>query len=115
MIEGIEILSQEPIMESSDLGRTIFLIGAGICLVIGILIEALNDNGIGFIIAGFGAFLCLWIGIIIDDSNKMPTGKYEYKVIIDDNVSMAEFYEQYEVIDQDGKIFIVREKDDVDG
>lgn len=32
-----------------------------------------------------------------------------YKVLISDEVSMNEFLEQYEIIDQEGKIFTVRE------
>lgn len=55
------------------------------------------------------------IGVGVDANYKIPIGEYEYKVIIDDNVSMTEFYEHYEVVDQDGKIFIIREKEDVDG
>lgn len=35
-----------------------------------------------------------------------------YKITISDEVSMTEFYEHYEVIEQDGKIFTVREVDD---
>lgn len=34
----------------------------------------------------------------------------EYKVTIDESVSMTEFYEKYEVIDQEGLIFTVKEK-----
>jgi hypothetical protein len=34
----------------------------------------------------------------------------KYKVIIEDSVSMNEFYEYYEVIEQEGKIFTVRER-----
>lgn len=33
----------------------------------------------------------------------------QYKVTISDEVSMNEFLERYEIVDQDGKIFIVRE------
>lgn len=33
-----------------------------------------------------------------------------YKVTIDADVSMTEFYEKYEIISQDGKIFTVEEK-----
>ena len=33
----------------------------------------------------------------------------EHKVIIDESVSIVEFMDKYEIIDQDGKIYIVRE------
>lgn len=116
MINGIEILSQEIIMESTGIGLKIFLIGSLCCVVLGVLLEVLCfRNGGGGAIAVFSVPLCLIVGIITGNVYQIPTDRYEYKVIIDDNVSMVEFYKQYEVIDQDGKIFIIREKEDVDG
>lgn len=35
----------------------------------------------------------------------------EYKVTIDDSVSMNEFLDKYEIIDQEGKIYTVKEKE----
>ena len=37
-----------------------------------------------------------------------------YSVIIDDSVSMTEFYDKYEVIDIQGKIFTITEREDTD-
>ena len=34
----------------------------------------------------------------------------EYKVTIDDSVSMNEFLDKYEILDQEGKIYTVKEK-----
>ena len=116
MIEGIEILSQEPIMECTYLGLKIFIIGSLFSLVVGVLLEVFYfQDGIGILLMLLGAVLWCLIGVFVDANYEIPTGKYEYKVIVDDNVSMAEFYEHYELVDQEGKIFIVREKDDVDG
>ena len=35
----------------------------------------------------------------------------EYKVTIDDSVSMNEFLDKYEIIDQEGKIYTVKERE----
>lgn len=54
-------------------------------------------------------FLCgAMLGIVI--ANCVPTG-YEtiYEVVIDESVSMTEFLERYEIIEQRGKIFTIRE------
>lgn len=116
MIEGIEILSQEPIMECTYLGLKIFIIGTLFSVVVGVLLEVFYfQDGGGLLIMGCGILLCLLTGARIDVNYEIPTGKYEYKVIVDDNVNITEFYKYYEVVDQEGKIFIVREKDDVDG
>ena len=42
------------------------------------------------------------------------TTKYEtqYKVTISDEVKMDEFCEKYEIIEQDGKIYTVRERNE---
>ena len=34
----------------------------------------------------------------------------EYKVIVDDTVNMNEFMREYEILDQDGEIYVVRER-----
>ena len=56
---------------------------------------------------GFTLILSVLVGIVADGE---PT-KYEtqYKVTISDEVSMNEFLERYEIIDQEGKIYTVRE------
>ena len=50
-------------------------------------------------------------GLIASEICMVPTvHETQYQITISDEVSMTEFYEHYEVIDQDGKIFTVREK-----
>ena len=42
---------------------------------------------------------------------KKEVGKeYHYQVTIDDSVSMNEFLDKYEILDQEGKIYTVRER-----
>ena len=43
-------------------------------------------------------------------SNKNSIKYIEYKVTIDDSVSMTEFMDKYEILDQEGKIYTVKEK-----
>ena len=42
--------------------------------------------------------------------NKKDINHIEYKVTIDDSVSMNEFLDKYEILDQEGKIYTVKEK-----
>ena len=53
----------------------------------------------------------LMIGFVAGITEQVPT-EYEtqYKIIVSDEVSMAEFAEKYEIIEQEGKIYTVRER-----
>jgi hypothetical protein len=49
-------------------------------------------------------------GTVMGGTMQTPTAhETQYKVTISDEVPMTQFYEHYEVIEQDGKIFTVRE------
>lgn len=55
-----------------------------------------------------GAIILMLLGVVSDNTNP----KYiEHKVIIDESVSMTEFMDKYEIIDQEGKIYTVRERE----
>jgi hypothetical protein len=43
--------------------------------------------------------------------NKNNINHIEYKVTIDDSVSMNEFLDKYEILDQEGKIYTVKERE----
>lgn len=64
---------------------------------------------LGFTCFIVGAAIAALIGI----SALKPTDKIdyiEYEVLVDDSVSFAEFNKKYEIVNQKGKIYIVREK-----
>lgn len=64
--------------------------------------------------AGVMAILCvlgIFILIIISDEIQKPTGRYQYEVIIDDTVSVTELYEKYEVVEQRGEIWVLKDKE----
>ena len=64
------------------------------------------------ICAAIGIVGGLIIGGIVGNIGKTPTA-YEthYKVTIDDSVSMNEFLDKYEILDQEGKIYTVKERE----
>ncbi len=53
------------------------------------------------------AFIGFFLSLIIT----VPTGKMEYKVTIDENVSFTHMYDHYEIVNQEGTIYTIREKD----
>ena len=60
------------------------------------------------------AFIVLFLTMGIWAPKDTPTGRYEYKVILDETYPATQLYEEYEVIGQEGKIWIIQEKESKD-
>ena len=60
------------------------------------------------------AFLVLFVTMGLWESKDTPTGRYEYKVILDETYPATQLYENYEVVGQDGKIWIIQDKESKD-
>lgn len=117
-MNGVEILSSTQVACEFTFNWIAFWIsfGAiiGFCLLMSIP-PVINGECEWWII-----LICLFIGIIGGSLIGSVLGEvchtpaaYEthYKVTIDDSVSMNEFIDKYEILDQEGKIYTVREKD----
>ena len=110
LLKGVEILS---VNEGMPMSVAIFLLVlCGICciLVTGLFFYSIHDRHGGG--ALFSILLGVFVGfltfIVVDEGfNPTPT----YKVTIDDSVSMSEFYDRYEVINTEGKIYSIQIKE----
>ena len=95
-------------------------------MLFGFLVAALIFGFVGFLTAmtestrdGWVTFLAgtilggLVIGLAFGSLGGEPTA-YEthYKVTVSDDVPMNKFLERYEIIDQEGNIYTIRERDD---
>ena len=112
---GVEILAIEEVVIDFAFSWNNFLILLGILfglfIIIGIIMSLSNGlRGLLFF-AILGTIFGSVFGIIAGFAMPIPT-EYEtqYKVVISDKVTMNEFYEKYEILDQDGKIYTVRER-----
>lgn len=105
MIEGIKVLSMNELTDPSIAAFVIvFLIFSGLSIVAGIN----SDSGliaIMILIAG------LFFAVICSGAIGEPNGKHEYKVLIDDSVSMNELMEKYEIVDEEGLIYTIKERE----
>ena len=116
-MQGVEILTSERVVIDWDFSWTAFWIVMGVVLL-GFLIKGIFKykrtreiiDIIGF--SAIGVFVGAMVSFSVAARCSTPTD-YEtrYKVTISEEVSMIEFIEHYEVIEQDGKIFTIREKD----
>ena len=111
-MNGVEILSSEIIYNT---------ILPEWCIALGFIL------GTGFIVATIFTFIdgydilgCICLVMVIASItvaclsgtlSKTDISHTEYKVTIDDSVSMNEFLDKYEILDQEGKIYTVKEKE----
>ena len=116
-MSGVEILATQEVVVASAFCWPVFwsvlgiFLGGLIVTVLIIKLGGCEEKGvlITCILAGLiaGAIVGAMCGGVFAEPTEYET---EYKVTIDDTVSMNEFLERYEIIDQEGKIYTVREK-----
>lgn len=117
MLDGIHVLNK--IIETTnakwgDWAVIItVIIGLILGLVFGMISEYKNEEIVLSIIVGM--FLGFILGLFvfgISTQFQVPTGEYTYQVTIDNNVSMTEFNDKYDIIKQEGEIYYIKEKED---
>lgn len=102
---NIHAITEVPICEHS-LG-VLFPVGL-IIVFIGLMSLPLGYYKISLCVAVCGFVLGL-LGIYFCST---PTGYYNtYKVTIEENVSLVEFNEKYEILDQEGDIYTIKERE----
>ena len=111
-MNGVEILSSETIY-NTYLPEWCIAIGFMLMIAFVVLLAASLADGktilsLIFIVLMIGSFSVM---IFSDTENKTDINYIEYKVTIDDSVSMNEFLDKYEIIDQEGKIYTVKERE----
>jgi len=116
-MNGVEILSSEIIYETT-MSWLPFFITIGICAVIGFVAGGQGTFGFDVVDGMFGALTGVMagaiLGLLISGMTIRQTDEIAYikhKVTIDDSVSMNEFLDKYEILDQEGKIYTVKERE----
>lgn len=113
MIDGVTILASEVVMTSCDGMGIIAYIFIGL-LALGFLSLLIGTvtNSLGLVQTGVimlaCSFILFLIGIPVDAMTQVPDYT-KYEVILDDSVSMNEFMNTYEVLEQRGQIYVVKE------
>ena len=113
---GVEILATEEVVRKTVINWSAFWIVFCVILAFFTILGILDtykkpDFAELLVYILFGSMLGVAFGGIVSSVLDIPT-EYEtqYKVIISDDVSMSEFAEKYEIIDQEGKIYTIREQ-----
>ena len=111
-MNGVEILSSETIY------NTILPEWCGFIVLMGIVAFCIcasvfgSTRKIGSTITSCVLVVISVIVMVLSlSSSKTDVNRIEYKVTIDDFVSMNEFLDKYEILDQEGKIYTVKERE----
>lgn len=113
---GVEILAMEEVVTEFSFCWLAFWIAFGVTLMLcvgsGILFSnSTNDWSylVLLVLAGLfmGALFATLFGTLFETPIEYET---QYKVIVSDGVPMNDFLDKYEIIDQEGKIYTVRER-----
>lgn len=108
-MEGVTILnSYEYLTNASLIARITLLCAMFIILVLSVMVLCVMNKPtwveFGFMVAfAIGAIVC---GCLIPEK-RLET---RYQVTVDDSVTMNEFQSKYEIIEVEGKIYIIRER-----
>lgn len=112
MIEGITILNEiavgpvGPIVAASLLFVVLLFLIAGIQYAFK---QGEAVPGLFLIVVSLGAVIGIFVASF-DAADRIQKPRPIYQVTIDDSVSFNELYENYEIIDQEGKIYEIRER-----
>lgn len=119
-MNGVEILSQSEVVTARAFNWAAFSVMAVVLFVavgIGTYLLARMEFGssktenIAFSICA-ALILSFMFGSLVGGVTSIPTEcETHYKVTIDDSVSMNEFLDKYEILDQEGKIYTVKERE----
>lgn len=106
-MDGITILNQSMTYDWPTWRYIVVIAGVAIIML---CISAIMNNGSGFwgLLALILLLGLIGLGMI---SPKEETGLYEYEAIIDEDVSFTDLYEKYDIVEQRGEIYILRDKE----
>ena len=120
-MDGVTVLSSFEVVSGYQFHYTAFSMVFAIFLISGVSIGAgLYKSGefkwpVILVYSCIGALFGSMIGIGMGYAFATPSG-YEthYKVIVSEEVTMQDFLNKYEILDTEGKMYIVREVSDSD-
>lgn len=110
-MEGVRILSQEIIYNTilPEWCVTLGFFCMIICIMAGVYAACEGYDALAWIcvVVTIASIIVACLSIT---KSKTNTSYIEYKVIIDESVSMVEFMDKYEILNQEGEIYTVKER-----
>ena len=113
MLEGIDILSKTMIKDTPNWASLMAVLSlACVVIFLSLVVMAIREDELllAFI---FGILLLISGGLVLfstDYFDSIYTGRYRYEVVVNDDVSLTDFYEKYDVVEQNGRLWTIEEK-----
>jgi membrane protein implicated in regulation of membrane protease activity len=108
----MEILHQEPIMEMASNYSTAAFVVMAIGLVSFAIFMFSDALSFGTPIGGIGVIISIIVlAVIVVKAPVVETGRYKYTALIDEDTPFVEIYEKYEVIDMNGKVWTLEDRE----
>lgn len=116
-MNGLEIIECVAIERVPDLALLCLILGLLSIMIPTYAVYRLTKNGVKvsltYIISLF-IYLVVLIGLLESGVLEKPTGEYQYKVRITEEVSYVEFTDKYDVImENNDRTYIVQEKENI--
>ena len=112
---GVEILNEYVVSTTPAWVAVVIVLGViGGLTLVSIAERCMSDTAgwICFICAVLCFVMSFTLGILDNFTDHFKEYSHvEYEVTIDDSVSMNEFLDKYEILDQEGKIYTVKERE----
>lgn len=111
-MEGIDILNQTEIMVN-PLSSYLLILFFIIAFLVGLIMLSFINSRKRFGIFGIVLIILSIISCVFAfaGANTEHTGRYRYEVTIDDGVSFLDLQEEYDVIEQNGRIWTLEDKE----
>ena len=114
---GVEILAIEEVAVAFTFSWKVFLVCSPVFFIVIAAVVGITtfDDCIGnSLILGLicGVIFGPLFGVLLARDTAITEYETHYKVTISEDVKMTEFLERYEIVDQEGKIYTVRERGD---
>lgn len=117
-MKGLEIIECIAIERVPDLVIVCFMLGFFSILIPTYAVYRLTKNSVKALrteIISALIYIAIFVGLMMSGVLEKPTGEYQYKVRIGEDVSYVEFTDKYEVItENDDGTYIIQEKDIID-
>lgn len=121
-MDGVSILNEIEVIQvvNDGFNHTAGFISLGItvviCTITGFLIGRIDCNEVSGIIGGItcGLLFGILANAAVGSACSYPPvteTTMRYEVTVDNSVSLTEFYEHYNIVEQRGDIFVVEEKE----